>query len=152
MKNIIIALMLVLGLVVAIPVKSFAGTEKEKTFVDTYKKAFESSDEKTLKGLLYTKGADPDALEFYTMMMTSEMGAKITSIELHDLSPEDVKKANEIMPMPNGGNSKLPVSPTKKLVLKIERSDANGHSSSSSESFVAEVDGQLLIPVPAAVK
>ncbi len=145
-------MILVLGFVLSLPSASMAATEKEKTFVDTYKKAFEAKDETTLKSLLYTKGADPEALEFYTMMMTSDMGAKITTIELKDLSPEEIKKAGEIMPMPGGGNSKLPVSPTKKLVLKIDRSDANGTSSSSSESLVAEVDGKLLIPVPAAIK
>jgi hypothetical protein len=56
-----------------------------KAFVDAYKKLIEAKDEKALTGFLYTKGADPQALEFYKMMVTSEMGAKITSIQLVDL-------------------------------------------------------------------
>jgi len=152
MKNIILAVTILLTFVVTLPSLSKAATEKEKTFTEAYKKAFESKDEKGLQALLYTKGADPEALEFYTMMMTSGMGGKISSIELRDLTAAEMKEANEIMPSPSGGNAKLPVPATKKLVLKMEMKDANGSSSSSSESFVAEVDGKYLIPVPAAVK
>lgn len=132
---------------------SFASTpDQEKAFVDAYKHAFESKDGAKLESFLYTKDADPNALEFFKMMMTAEMGGKISKIELRNLTPEEVKQAAEIHPSPDGGNSKLPVMPSKKLVLNVETSDANGTSSSSSESFVAEVDGKLLIPVPAAVK
>ena len=150
MKKIIIALALIVGL--AIPSFSFAANPQEQSFIDAYKKAYEAKDGKGLEALLYTKGADPMALQFYTMMMTADMGGKITSIELKDLTPEDLKKATEVMPSPNGGQSKLPVTPTKKLVLKIETADANGKSTSSSESYVANVDGKFLIPVPAPVK
>ncbi len=129
----------------------FAATEKEKAFTDAYKKAFESKDEAALKNFLYTQGSDPTALEFYTMMMTAEMGNTITSIELRDLSPEDSKKANAIQPMPDGTNAKLVLAPSKKLVYKVETKDANGSSSSTSESFVAEHDGKYVIPVPGAV-
>jgi hypothetical protein len=152
MKRIISALTLVLSLAVAIPCSSFAATEKEKSFTDAYKKAYEAKDEKALQAFLYTKGADPEALQFFTMMMTSDLGGKITAIELKDLTPEEMKKAGEPMPSPKGGMSKLPVAPTKKLVLKIETADANGTSTNSSESLVAEVDGKYMIPVPAPVK
>ena len=149
MKNLLAALALILSLVVTLPSAAFAATEKEKSFTEAYKKAFEAKDEKAMLGFLYTKGADPEALEFYTMMMTSDMGGKITSIELRDLTAEEAKKASEVMPSPNGGKAKLPVNPTKKLVLKVETGDADSKSTSSSESFVAEVDGKYLIPVPA---
>ena len=132
-------------------VDSFAATEKEKAFTDAYKKAFESKDETTLKNFLYTQGADPTALEFYTMMMTAEMGSTISSIELRDLSAEDSKKANEMQPLPDGTNAKLVLAPTKKLVYKVETKDANGSSSSTSESFVAEHNGKFVIPVPGPV-
>lgn len=141
-----------LGLAIMVPGISSASPETEKAFLDTYKKAFEAKDEATLKGLLYTKGADPEILEFFTMMMTGDMGGKISSIELKDLSPEDLKKAAEVHPSPGGGNAKLPVTPSKKLVLKISTSDSNGSSNSSSETFVAEIDGKLMIPVPGPVK
>ena len=125
---------------------------QEKSFVDSYKKAYEGKDATTLESFLYTKDADPNALEFYKMMMTSEMGGKISSIQLRDLTAEEKTKAAAVMPSPDGGKSKLPVMPSKKLVIKVETADANGTSSSSSESFIAEVDGKLLIPVPVAVK
>ena len=151
MKHILASLVLALSVIVGAQ-PSFAATEKEKAFVDAYKKAFESKDQATLESFLYKKGADPMILGFYTMMMTSDMGAKISSIELTDLSPEDLKKATEAHPLPSGEMAKLPVTPSKKLVLKINTSDANGTSSSSSESFVAEVDGKFVIPVPGPVK
>lgn len=53
---------------------------------------------------------------------------------------------------PDGSKAKLPLTPTKKLKLSIETKDANGSSTSSSESFVAEKDGKYVIPVPATVK
>lgn len=129
----------------------FADSTLEKEFVDRYKKAFETKDGTTLESFLYTKGSDPMALEFYKMMMTSEMGSKISSIELLKLTPDEAKKASGTMPSPDGGQSKLPVAPNRKLIIKIENTDANGTSKSSSESFVAEVDGKLMIPVPAPV-
>jgi hypothetical protein len=127
-----------------------ATPEQEKAFVEAYKKAFESKDEATLKSFLYTKGADPMALEFYTMMATAEMGSKISSISLNALTPEDVKKAGETMDGP-GGKMKLPLKPVKKLVIKIEQKDANGSSTSTSESFIAESGGKLVIPVPVII-
>ena len=76
------------------PLAGFGATPaQEKAFVDAYKKAFEAKDEKALHGFLYTKGADAQALEFYKMMMTSDMGGKITSIQLADLNAEDKKRA-----------------------------------------------------------
>jgi hypothetical protein len=149
MKNILAALVVAGSLFIS--ASSFAATEKEKAFTDAYKKAFETKDEAALKGFLYTKGSDPTVLDFYTMMMTADMGGKITSIELRDLSTDDIKKANEMQPLPNGTNAKLTLSPTKKLVYKIETSDANGSSSSTSESFVAEHEGKFVIPVPGPV-
>lgn len=152
MKKIITAFTIIFSFVLLASSSSFAATEKEKTFIDSYKKAFESKDAATLKSFLYTKGADPMVLDFYTMMLTAEMGGKISSIELRDLTPEDVKKANAMQPLPDGSPAKLPFSPTKKLVVKIETASAEGSSTSSSESFVAEIDGKLMIPVPGPAK
>ena len=120
---------------------------QEKQFVDSYKKAVEGKDEKTLTGFLYTKGSDPEAAGFYKMMMTAEMGSKITSIQLVDLNADDKKRAAG-GPGPNGKPMKFNLTPTKKLVIKSETKDANGSSSSSNETFVAEADGKLVIPVP----
>jgi hypothetical protein len=134
------------------PVVGFCATPaQEKAFVDAYQKAIETKDAKTLTGFLYAKGADPQALEFYKMMVTSEMGAKITSIQLVDLDASDKKKA-EGGPGPDGKPMKFTLPPFKKLVIKSETKDANGSSSNSSEVLVAESDGKIVIPVPGPAK
>ena len=131
----------------------YAGTAaQDKDFVDKYKAAFEKGDKATLESFLYTKDANPMALELYKMMMTAEAGGKITKIELVDLTPDDAKKASEVQTGPDGSKAKMPLTPTKKLKISIETKDANGSSTSSSESFVAEKDGKYVIPVPATVK
>jgi hypothetical protein len=131
-----------------------AGTPaQDKEFVDKYKAAYEKGDKAALEAFLYTKDANPMALEFYKMMVTEGAGtAKITKIELVDLTPEDVKKAAEVQTGPDGSKAKLPLTPTKKLKIGIETKDANGSSTSSTENFVAEKDGKYVIPVPAAAK
>lgn len=122
----------------------------EKAFVDKYKAAFEKGDKATLESFLYTKDAHPMALEFYKMMQSEGAGtAKIAKIELVDLTLEDVKKAAEIQSAPDGSKTMFPLQPTRKLKISIETKSADGSSSSSSESFVAEKDGKYVIPVPA---
>jgi len=143
MKTLNLALLLGLA-----PALALAATPaQEKRFVDTYRKAFEGKDEKTLTGLLYTKGADPQAAEFYKMMMTSDMGSKISSIQLVDLNADDKKRAAG-GPGPDGKPMKFTLAPVKKLVIKSETKDANGSSSSTNEVFVGEADGKLVIPAP----
>jgi len=131
-----------------------AGTPaQEKEFVDKYKAAFEKGDKATLESFLYTKDANPKALEFYKMMQSDGAGtAKITKIELVNLTPEQVKEASGVKTGPDGVKAQLPLKPTKKLKISIETKDANGSSSSSSESFVAEKDGKYVIPVPIMAK
>jgi len=132
---------------------AFAATpEQEKQFVDTYKKAAEAKDSKTLATLLYTKGADPQALEFYKMMMMGDPNAKISSITLVPLTADDKAKAGKAMPGPGGKNFVLTLAPVKKLVIKSETKSKDGSSSSTSEVFVGEADGKLLIPVPGPAK
>jgi hypothetical protein len=124
---------------------------QEKAFTDKYKTAMEGKDTATLESFLYTQGSDPGALEFYKMMQSGAAGEKITSIELVNLTSEDVKKATTPMDGPTGKVC-LNLKPTKKLVIKVEKKDANGSSSSSSENFVAEKDGKYVIPVPGPCK
>ena len=130
-----------------------AGTSpQEKAFIDKYKTAFEGKDTATLESFLYTQGADPAILGFYKMMQSGEAGEKISNIELVDLTPDDAKKAATPMDSPTGGKVCLTLKPTKKLIIKIERKDANGSSTSTSENFIAEKDGKFLIPVPGPCK
>ena len=130
-----------------------AGTpEQEKAFTDKYKTAYEAKDTATLESFLYTKDANPMALEFYKMMVSNGAGGKVSKIELVDLSPEDAKKADEAMDGLGGAKMRLALKPTKKLRITVETKDSNGSSSSTSESFVAEKDGKFVIPVPVTAK
>jgi hypothetical protein len=105
-----------------------------------------------LESFLYTQGADPAILGFYKMMQSGEAGEKISNIELVDLTPEDAKKAATPMDSPTGGKVCLTLKPTKKLIIKVEKKDANGSSTSTSENFIAEKDGKFVIPVPGPCK
>jgi len=125
---------------------------QEKAFVDAYKAAYEAKDAKALNAMLYTKGSDPQALEFYKMMMTEGMGGKISSIALEPLSADDKAKAMAAMPGPGGKSFKLTLTPVKKLVIKRSEKSASGSSSSTSTVFVAEADGKLVVPVPGPAK
>jgi hypothetical protein len=152
MKNSLRLFTLSGALVIALAFTNLAATPaQEKAFTDKYKTALEGKDTATLEGFLYTTGSDPQALEFYKMMQSGAAGEKIASIELVSLTPEDVKKATTPMDGPTGKVC-LNLKPTKKLVIKVEQKDANGSSSSSSENFVAEKDGKLVIPVPGPCK
>ena len=143
---------LVGALLLSVALSVVAGTPaQEKAFTDKYKAALEGKDTAALEGFLYTQGSDPQALEFYKMMQSGGAGEKITSIELVSLTPEDVKKATTPMDGPTGKVC-LNLKPTKKLVIKVEKKDASGSSSSSSENFVAEKDGKFVIPVPGPCK
>jgi hypothetical protein len=140
-------------LLLAVALGIVAGTPaQEKAFTDKYKTAMEGKDTATLESFLYTQGSDPEIVEFYKMMQSGGAGEKISSIELVSLTPEDVKKASTPMESPGGGKVCLPLKPTKKLVIKVEKKDGSGSSSSSSENFVAEKDGKFVIPVPGKCK
>jgi hypothetical protein len=146
MKQTLTTLILAAGLVVG---SIHAATpEQEKAFVAAYKKAFEAKDEKALAGFLYTTGATEETIGFFKMMQTAEAGAPITSIELVTPSKEEAAKLNQPMEMPDGKKYKMPIAPTKQLVLVVEHKSADGSSKSTSKSPVAEKDGKLVIPVP----
>jgi hypothetical protein len=138
------------ALLLAAPLQA-ATPEQEKAFIDTYKAAYAAKDGDTLKGLLYTEGADPMALEFYGEMMTADFGGEITEIALVALTPDDVKEAESVMEGPAGGKFVLKPKPYKKLSLKIHMKDANGESTSTHSTFVAEENGKIVIATPAAV-
>src|SRR6476646_5375130 len=151
MKRTLLLTALLIASITATSARAGSAAE-EKQFLDKYKAAYEKGDKATLESFLYTKDANPMALEFYKMMQSDGAGGKITKIELVDLTPEDVKKASEVQTGPDGSKAKLPLTPTKKLKITIEKKDANGSSTSSSENFVAEKDGKYVIPVPATAK
>ena len=137
--------------IIMLPV-AFGTPEQEKAFTAKYKKAFEGKDTATLESFLYTQGADPEIVGFYKMMQSAQAGEKISNIELIALTPDDVKKVNTPMESGKGGKVCLPLKPTKKLVIKIDKKDANGSSTSSTENFIAEKNGKFVIPVPGKCK
>jgi len=144
---------LVCALITTVSLSLRAGTSaQEKAFIDKYKAAFETKDTATLESFLYTQGADPTILGFYKMMQSSEAGEKITKIDLVDLTSEDAKKAAAPQDSPTGRKVCLTLKPIKKLVIKIEKKDANGSSTSTSENFIAEKDAKFVIPVPGPCK
>jgi hypothetical protein len=136
------------SLMAAVPAGA-ASAEQEQAFVASYKAAFEAQDAAALQAMLHAEGAHPMALEFYQMMMTAEFGATVTSIGLQDLTPEDMAKAEEVQPAPDGSNVVLMPKPYKKLVIKLATKTADMESTSESSAFVAEKDGKLGIAVPA---
>ncbi len=124
-----------------------ASPEQEKTFLDTYKSAFAAGDADALYALLFTDGAIPMAVDFYKMTMTADFGQK-AEITLEDLTAEDQAQVAQQIPTPDGGMAVLLPKPVKKLIVKIDTSDANGTSSSTSTVFVGEQDGKLGISMP----
>jgi hypothetical protein len=87
------------------------------------------------------------ALEFYKVMQADGAGkAKITKIELVDMTPDDVKQASEVQSGPDGSKAKFSIKPVKKLMITIDSGDKS--SSGTMSNYVAEVDGKYVIPVP----
>ncbi|MEY4485117.1 MAG: hypothetical protein RL693_2569 [Verrucomicrobiota bacterium] len=129
-----------------------ATPEQEKAFVDSYRKALEANDAKALAAFLYTKGATEETVEFFKMMQAIDTGTKVVSVELVKPTPEEEAKFNQPMEMPDGKKYTMPIKPIKRLVVKTETKDANGSSSGTSSSPVAEKDGKLVIPVPVPAK
>ncbi|MGI8603518.1 MAG: hypothetical protein ACR2OZ_11040 [Verrucomicrobiales bacterium] len=125
-----------------------ATPEQEKAFVEKYRKALEAGDAKELASFLYTKGAEPEQIEFFKMMMQPDPGTKITKIELIKPTAEEAAKYNEPMEMPDGKTYKMPFTPTYALVVESETKTANESSKGSSRRPVGEKDGKLCIPVP----
>ncbi len=137
---------------ISVPVRA-ATPEQQKTFVDSYKKALEANDAKTLEGFLYTKGAQPEQIELFKMMLLAvDPGSKVTKIELVKPTDEEAARFNKPMPMPDGKMYKMAVKPTWQLVVSSESKGENGSSSGTSRAPVAEVDGKLVIPVPVPAK
>ena len=137
-----------LGLTCVALAAGAATPAQERAFADTYRKAYEAKDDKTLVSLLYTKGADPAAVAFYKMMMAAEAGAKITAIDVVDITAEDRKRIDS-MQSPDGKPAKLVLPASRKLMIKSETRSASGSSAGTSEIFVGEADGKLYILVPA---
>ena len=140
------------GLLITLASLSASTPEKEQAFVAAYRKAFENNDQKGLLAFLYTKGAHPMVLELYSLMTTEGAGTKNAKFELRDLTPEEMKEAGAVREGPNGLRMKLPIKPTKRLVITTVSSPGGNSGTTTREVFVAEAGGKLVIPVPMAVE
>lgn len=125
---------------------------QEKAFVDGFKKAVERKDAKALKALFYVKDADPNALEFYSMMIVSDFGSTIKSAALLDLTTEEKAQMEKGGQNLEGKPIKMPLKPIKSLVLTTASKSPDMTTSGSSQWYIAEFEGKLVIPVPALVK
>ncbi|MEJ0012271.1 MAG: hypothetical protein WDM94_06485 [Bauldia sp.] len=152
MRRLVLSLAVAIGAMFSVAgIAAAATADQEAAFVAAYKTAFEAKDAAALQALLYS-GGDPMAMDFYGQMMTAEMAdGTLTSIELKDLSPDDVAAAATVQDMPSGKMQLLP-KPYKKLVLKIDTKTADTTASSNSEVYVAEDGGKIVIAVPAPAK
>lgn len=151
MRNLILSFTIGISLAFGASATLAASPEQEQAFLDTYKAAFEAQDAAALRALLFSDGAIPMAVDFYAEMMTADFGKQISSIALEELDTDELAEIDEVMPTPDGGSARLAPKPYKKLVIKVDTSDANGTSTSTNSAFVAEQDGRLGIamPVPA---
>jgi hypothetical protein len=125
---------------------------QEKAFVDGFKKAVEHKDAKALKALLYTRNADPTVLEFFNMMIVADFGSTIKSIKLVDLTAEENKQMEIGGKNIQGKPMKMPLKPIKSLLITTGSKSADLTTSGTSQWYVAEYEGKLVIPVPALVK
>lgn len=150
MKHGIFGFLVSAALFLASPV-ALAATQKEQAFLDSYKRALESNDTKTLESFLYVKDADPAALEFFKSSLPLEEGFKVAKLELVDVSPAEVAQAVKPMPGPDGSLSALPLKPTKKFIIEV-RSEADENQFITTQRAVGEVDGAYRILVPAVIK
>ncbi|RFC32778.1 MAG: hypothetical protein DID92_2727745169 [Candidatus Nitrotoga sp. SPKER] len=139
--------------VIMLTAPAFAATPaQEQAFVDGFKKAVERKDAKALKALLYTRDADPTVLEFFNMMIVADFGATIKSIKLVDLTAEENKQMEIGGKNIQGQPMKMPLKPIKSLLISTASKSADLTTSGTSQWYVAEHEGKLVIPVPALVK
>jgi hypothetical protein len=144
-------LFLVFVIMLAAPAHA-ATPAQEKAFVDGFKKAVERKDAKALKALLYARDADPTVLEFFNMMIVADFGSTIKSIKLVDLTAEENKQMEMGGKNIQGKPMKMPLKPIKSLLITTSSKSADLTTSGTSQWYVAEHEGKLVIPVPALVK
>lgn len=125
---------------------AFSATpEQEKAFLESYKKAFEEGDVKTLDASLLTDGVTAEIKEMLTGIQRIDMGKPVESIELVAVTDADRVRYGDVMEMPDGKKYKMPIPPTKLLVIKST-------GGATSKAPVAEKDGKLVVLLPVEAK
>lgn len=152
-KTWLITACLFLVSVIMLTAPAFAATPaQEQAFVDGFKKAVESKDEKALKALLYTRDADPTVLEFFNIMIVADFGSTIKSIKLVDLTAEEDKQMEMGGKNMQGKPIKMPLKPIKSLFITTGSQSTDLTTNGTSQWYVAEYEGKLVIPVPTLIK
>ncbi len=130
------------------PAVSSSASSGEQAFLDAYRKALETADTKTLDSFLLADGTPAEVVEFFKMMRDIPAGAKLVDVKLESPTAGELAKFNEALPMPDGKSCKLPIVPTKKLVVTMKEDTAESESTSTATLPVAEKDGKFIIPLP----
>jgi len=125
---------------------AFSATpEQEKAFLESFKKAFEAGDVKTLDASLLTEGVNAEIKEMLTGLQRIDVGKPVESIKLVAVTDADRARYGDVMDMPDGKKYKMPVPPTKLLVIKSK-------GGATSKAPVAEKDGKLVVLLPVEAK
>lgn len=127
---------------------SGTGASGEQAFLSAYRKALETADTKTLDSFLMADGTPAEVVEFFKMMREIPAGTTVVDVKLETPTAGEAAQFNSTMPMPDGKSYKLPVVPTKKLVVTMKAEDTEGKSTSTATLPVAEKDGKFIIPLP----
>lgn len=86
------------------------------------------------------------------MMIVADFGTTIKSIKLVDLTTEENKQMEMVGKNIQGKPMKMPLKPIKSLLITTGSKSADLTTTGTSQWYVAEYEGKLVIPVPALVK
>ena len=123
-----------------------------KAFLGAYKAAYQAKDAKGIAALVHTEGANPTILDFYLSGLTADLGKGDLTIELKDLTKDDVAEVAQVMSGPGGASVKLSPQPYKKLVISIAIKNATTTSTNTTTVYVADEGSKVRIAAPANVK
>jgi len=122
----------------------------EQAFLTAYKAAFQAKDGNALLALVHTQGVSRGLLDFYMSLLTADFGKGELTLELKDLSKDDLADANRVMVGPGGGGVKLTPTPYKKLVVSVAIKNANGSTTTNTSTvYVADEGDNIRISAPA---
>jgi len=125
----------------------------EQAFLNAYTAAFKAKDGNALLALVHTQGVSRSLLDFYMSLLTSDFGKGDITLELKDLTKDDVADANRVMVGPGGGSVRLTPAPYKKLVVSVAIRNANGSTTTNTSTvYVADEGDRIRIAAPAEVK
>jgi hypothetical protein len=124
----------------------------EQAFLTAYKAAYAAKDAKAIAALVHTEGANKTILDFYLSGLTADLGKGALTVEIKDLTKDDIAEASQTMVGPGGASVKLSPAPYKKLVISVAIKDTNGSSTSTTSVYLADEGDKIRIVAPADVK